>query len=64
LAEIESNNHVQPLKIGVAHDLQISEDEIAVESFDIPMDWVVTQSRLFGRESGPHSDVLSERKSS
>lgn len=37
------------VKIGVAFDWQISEEEIPVESFDVPMDWVVTESRTIRR---------------
>lgn len=38
-------------KIGVALDIQISAEVFPAESFDVPMDWVVTESRSFERTS-------------
>lgn len=48
LSEIEKTNK-SAIKIGVALDRQISEREIPVEAFDVPMDWVATESRLLRR---------------
>lgn len=38
-----------PIKIGVAFERQISSEDIPVEPFDVPMDWVVTEARVFQR---------------
>ena len=57
----------QALKIGVALDCQIADQDLPVEPFDVPMDWVVTESRCFKHgigDSSCHPDGLSERKSS
>lgn len=57
--------NLHPIKIGIALDRQISEENLPVDSFDMPMDWVLTESRCWHRERGSVSlDSLSERKSS
>lgn len=44
------------IKIGIAHDRQISETELPVEGFDVPMDYVLTETRCFSRQAdGPSS---------
>ena len=50
LAELKLINP-NACKIGVALDIQISAESFPTESFDIPMDWVVTESRSFERTS-------------
>ena len=42
----------RPRKIGVAFDRQISQDPLPVESFDVPMSEVVTESRIISRGLG------------
>jgi 5-formyltetrahydrofolate cyclo-ligase len=49
LARIEKENK-KTIKIGVAFEPQISAEEIPMESFDHPMDWVVTERRVIRRE--------------
>jgi 5,10-methenyltetrahydrofolate synthetase len=65
LAEIHSINK-DIIKIGVSYDRQISQKEIPVEEFDIPMDWVVTESRSFRRGAAEpdHTPVNNQRKTS
>ncbi len=48
LAELSPINP-HALKIGVAFDLQVSNETFPSESFDVPMDFVVTDSRLLER---------------
>jgi 5-formyltetrahydrofolate cyclo-ligase len=50
---------VTAFKLGIAHDRQISTDEIPVESFDVLMDGVLTESQYFGRR--PNGLSQSER---
>lgn len=50
LAELKSVNPTA-IKIGVGLDLQISNDPFPTESFDIPMDWVVTDTRCLERKT-------------
>jgi 5-formyltetrahydrofolate cyclo-ligase len=49
LAEI-SNINPNVLKIGVALDFQVSAEPIPMEPFDVPMDWVLTESGSFQLE--------------
>lgn len=44
LAELHAHNP-SAIKIGVAFDVQISNEILPVEAFDVAMDWVVTESR-------------------
>lgn len=64
LAEISQlNPHV--IKIGVALDLQISNDPFPAESFDVPMDLVITEIRTLQPRSLAHPlESHTERKSS
>ncbi len=41
---------MRALKIGVAYDFQIF-DEIDIDSFDIPVDMVITETRVFKRKN-------------
>jgi 5-formyltetrahydrofolate cyclo-ligase len=50
-----------PLKVGVALDLQVSEQAFSVETFDVPMDRVVTETRIL--ERSPATPVCPDRKS-
>jgi 5-formyltetrahydrofolate cyclo-ligase len=58
------------ITVGIAVDLQISNEDLPAQPFDIPMDCVVTETRFFARERGGTSvtgigiwaDILSERK--
>lgn len=49
LAELSSTNPTA-IKIGVGLDLQISEEPFPTEPFDVPMDWVVTETRCLERK--------------
>lgn len=40
------------VKIGIAFDWQISETELPAEAGDVPMDWVVTETRCLMRSNG------------
>ncbi len=48
-----------PIKIGVAFERQISPEDIPVEPFDIPMDWVVTEERVLRRSDAGRSAGLA-----
>jgi 5-formyltetrahydrofolate cyclo-ligase len=43
-------------KIGVAFETQISMEHLPTESFDVPMDWVVTESRVLQRTGSVGND--------
>ena len=64
LAEISQfNPHV--IKIGVALDLQISNDPFPADSFDVPMDLVITEIRTLQPRPLVHPlESRTERKSS
>jgi 5-formyltetrahydrofolate cyclo-ligase len=63
LAEISLiNPHVR--KIGVALDLQISNEPFPAESFDVPMDLVITESRILQGTPVSAGSLRTERKSS
>lgn len=60
-----SGQEPMQLKIGIAHDRQISLEPLPVEPFDVTMDHVLTETACFSREaSGTPPDFSSERKSS
>lgn len=64
LARLQKQNP-NVIKIGIAYDRQVHDKSLPVEPFDIPMDWLVTESRCFQRDRGADStfpDLLSERK--
>jgi 5-formyltetrahydrofolate cyclo-ligase len=48
LARIQTENK-STIKIGIGFDAQISDTSLPIEPFDIPMDWVVTNTRAFSR---------------
>jgi 5-formyltetrahydrofolate cyclo-ligase len=50
LAEIHQVNK-EVIKLGIAHDRQIVEHDLPADSHDIPMDWVLTESRCFDRDN-------------
>jgi 5-formyltetrahydrofolate cyclo-ligase len=41
----------RPRKVGIAFDRQVSQDPLPVESFDVAMDEVVTESRTYERKT-------------
>ena len=57
-----SSQSKTPIKIGVAFDRQISDLEIPTESFDVPMDWVVTETRLLKSRGGKDASGDDSRK--
>lgn len=48
---ISSIDKKRTIKIGVGFESQISAEEIPSESFDRPMDWVVTEAQTYCREA-------------
>jgi 5-formyltetrahydrofolate cyclo-ligase len=48
---------VRSLKVGLAFDFQVSEEDLPAEDFDVPMDYVVTDRRLLDCRHSPRSST-------
>lgn len=62
LAQLSNETNKTFIKIGVCFDRQISAEEIPVETHDIPMDWVVTETQTFSRDKTSRSAEKMDRE--